>query len=429
VAPSMSKGKSTIEWVVFHPDQVQEARKIMKDLKGDSTIDAMGFGAFFEPISDQFFPGTSTLHTWLRYHVFVFSIIYSLHERKKPGVDAASEMTNLEYNLQRLLVKTSKDQKEKTGEDTMGIVGRNRGDQIKYWPSVLYWSSFNMLGVWGDTHVSREQVLRFIDRRKEGTIINDDEEQESSLDEDLYIDDELFQIAKDHVFEDIATGKLPKKLDFKLTRKEGQYFKQRYKDKFPDSLVRYLIDLNVGEIEPLDAVFRVEGLKNNKLIGLIEEAEKYSYLAQGGTYLYNSILCEYKNRTDSRNLNKTYLQDWLVNIDDLKDWDVDNLYKSLREYQDLKVDEKLVRFIRFIQKKFIEVRDAEKIISSIEVKAKVREREHEVKGNRSRFENSNISIPMTIFKDNGYQDYLYDYRWNVGKRNALDVIRGLNRKC
>ena len=75
MAPSMSKGKSAIEWVVFHPEQVQEARKIMKDLKGDSTIDAMGFGAFFEPISDQFFPGTSTLHTWLRYHVFVFSII------------------------------------------------------------------------------------------------------------------------------------------------------------------------------------------------------------------------------------------------------------------------------------------------------------------------------------------------------------------
>ena len=430
--PSNKKAKSTIEWVVFKPEQVEEARKIMKDLRGDSTLDAMGFGALFEPISDRLFPGTSTLHTWLRYQIFVPSIIYSLNDQKKLSTEAASELKNLEYKLQRLLVTTSHKQKEKTGEDTMGIIGRSREEQIKYWPSMIYWSSLNILGVWGEKPVSREQVLSLIEKNKEGAIINDDEDQEVSLDEDLYICEDLYQIANEFIFKDISAGKLPEQLDFKLTRKEGQYFKKRYKENFADSLVSYLIDLNVSSVEKIDSLFMVGGIENKKLFSLIENAKKYSFLAQGGTYLYNSILCGDKNRDEAKILNIQYLQKWLNNIEELISWDIDELYEALRKYGGFHEDKKLQdlkKFTRFIKNKFIAERDAEKLISREEVIKRVREREFEVKGNRSRFENSSIRIPMRIFQDNGYQDYLYDYRWDVGKQNALDVIRGLNRQC
>ena len=75
----MIKGlSSSINWITFDTKDVQKAREMLKELGPDSTVDSIGLGLPFEEISNILFPATSTLHTRLRYQIFVPGIMYKM---------------------------------------------------------------------------------------------------------------------------------------------------------------------------------------------------------------------------------------------------------------------------------------------------------------------------------------------------------------
>jgi hypothetical protein len=107
--------KSSINWLTFSNEDINKAREVLKNLEGEKTVDVIGLGTIFESVSNLIFPGTSTLHTKIRYQIFVPAIIYSLFFREKKIVNPEGEVNKLEKTLQRILLKN---------EDKAGIYGR-----------------------------------------------------------------------------------------------------------------------------------------------------------------------------------------------------------------------------------------------------------------------------------------------------------------
>ena len=89
--------RSGVFWVTFSSSDIAIAKQFMDSLKGDSTVDALGLTRTMEGVSDILFPATSTLHKWIRYQIFVPSIILSIYRNKK-RLMPEQELTRLEYH-------------------------------------------------------------------------------------------------------------------------------------------------------------------------------------------------------------------------------------------------------------------------------------------------------------------------------------------
>jgi hypothetical protein len=55
----------------------------------------------------------------------------------------------------------------------------------------------------------------------------------------------------------------------------------------------------------------------------------------------------------------------------------------------------------------------------------IEEREYQIKGARSRFEDLAAPVSARIYEPGPYERYLFDFRWSVGRDYAIDVLRGL----
>lgn len=103
----MSTGlSSSLNWITFKSEDVQKAREILKELGPDSTVDSIGLGLPLEEISNILFPATSTLHTRLRYQLFVPAIICKMYfeANKKPLKNPEKRLFELEVTLMNVML-------------------------------------------------------------------------------------------------------------------------------------------------------------------------------------------------------------------------------------------------------------------------------------------------------------------------------------
>ena len=133
---------SSVNWVTFDTNDVQKAREILKDLGPDSTVDSIGLGMPFEEISNIFFPATSTLHTRLRYQIFVPAIFYKMYIESDRRIikNPSKRLYDLEVDLMNVLLKNDPDG---------GVVGRVAREGLKYWPSQTYWGAISSMKIFG----------------------------------------------------------------------------------------------------------------------------------------------------------------------------------------------------------------------------------------------------------------------------------------
>ena len=62
---------SSIAWIDFDAEAHQRAQRILTLFQERDTRDELGFGTIRDSIADTLFPGTSTIHTRLRYMLFI----------------------------------------------------------------------------------------------------------------------------------------------------------------------------------------------------------------------------------------------------------------------------------------------------------------------------------------------------------------------
>ncbi|MGW8191888.1 DUF6361 family protein [Sphingomonas hankookensis] len=149
------------------PDAMREARKFMNsDQKG--VRDEIGFLIVHQRYADRFFPGTSVLHTRLRYVLFVPWLYRDEHLKPAKGQRAQESVKRREYLLTGRLIN-----------EPGGVIGsRNYPSPVEQRPSQVYWGALQRWGLVreqeGSGPLSRYQVERMV-AGKPGALLKDDE--------------------------------------------------------------------------------------------------------------------------------------------------------------------------------------------------------------------------------------------------------------
>jgi hypothetical protein len=149
------------------PDAMREARKFMSaDQKG--VRDEIGFLIVHQRYADRFFPGTSVLHTRLRYVLFVPWLYRDEHLKPTKGQRTQDSIKRREYLLTGRLMK-----------EPLGVIGiRNYPAPVEQRPSQVYWGALQRWGLVreqeGTGPLSRYQVERIVSGRS-GASLKDDE--------------------------------------------------------------------------------------------------------------------------------------------------------------------------------------------------------------------------------------------------------------
>jgi hypothetical protein len=414
---------TALNWVTFDAEDIRKAKEILDELMPDSTVDSIGLGLPFEAISDVLFPGTSTLHTRLRYQIFVASIMYRMFADKyrNRSFDPKKRMFDHEVGLMRKLCQNM--------PNSTGIIGKVAGDGLKYWPSMTYWGGINAVQMFGADYVTREDLYDEINRI--GELEDGDENKKSDLFGNITLREIAFALFPDR--------KVQKNVTFDLTKKEAVFYKNQLREVAPDTLLTQWTNMRLCSVEPFESFMDVTPIGHEQLDSVINEAKHYSRVAMGVTHAYRAILCHhrasrYEKTSDQKHeewlgyseTNRNHLARWLSENKSLASWDIGSLKSALKNYRmESAIDHELGELVT----KFISLwdRGAEGITESFREEVIAQERGR--RGNRSHFvPNSETAIPDNA-KGHSYSASLFNFRFAQGRRNAVDIIKGLNRRA
>ncbi|WP_156380872.1 DUF6361 family protein [Pseudolabrys sp. Root1462] len=156
---------SSFGWTYLSRSALRRAERQLSGA-GEGVRDEIGFLIVHQRYADYFFPGTSVLHTRLRYALFVPWIYQSLSEEAVTG-RVAERLERQEVRLAGRL---------KQAKERGVIGGLNHPRPTTQPPSVSYWAA---LGTWGilrqqDGRMPSRALLHAILQRKQRSAFDDD---------------------------------------------------------------------------------------------------------------------------------------------------------------------------------------------------------------------------------------------------------------
>jgi hypothetical protein len=160
--------KPGLGWVLLSRDALKRAETQLKE-NAQGVLDEIGFLALHRAYADRFFPGTSVLHTRLRYVLFVPWMYQALMHRPE-HVHIDSAVVRKEVIIAGRLKQAHED----------GVIGgRSFPNPTSQPPSMVYWTA---LGTWGflkhrldGSLPSRSDLHRRLRAVRVGHVLHDDE--------------------------------------------------------------------------------------------------------------------------------------------------------------------------------------------------------------------------------------------------------------
>ena len=128
----MPRDAAFITWIDLTASDRDKVRRVLDLFNEKGTVDELGLGGIRDFISDALFPGTSILHTRLRYVLFIPWLYKFLESRYNRIRDIEHEARNLETQLINAL---------KNHGEQKGIIGVESGQSLSRLPSNIYWSA------------------------------------------------------------------------------------------------------------------------------------------------------------------------------------------------------------------------------------------------------------------------------------------------
>ena len=300
---------SSFAWLAVDAEQRRRMMEAVEQFRDETTVDDLGVGGIRDAFSDSLFPGTSTLHTRLRYVLFVPWLMQEAARR--PTV---SEMATRYHDLERDFIGALE---RGTGEGEPGIIGRRAGRTLQRVPSVLY---SGMLAQWGILErglTSRE----FFTRIEAGRRLD----AEAPRAEDGGLGAERIPDGLDPALP-APPERLLTSADFRLLPGEVAYLEEAITRTNPGTLLARLVqERPAGWIDRESAprspwapevrdLLRAEA--DGELRSLLDLAERFSLQAHGAGLLYNLLLAEATASDPSRFRDdrvahyRDRLQDW-----------------------------------------------------------------------------------------------------------------------
>lgn len=129
---------SVFGWMDQDDAQRAAMNEIVKMFQDQGSVDELGIGAVRDAFSNHFFPGTSVLHTRVRYLLFVPWLLREAGRRGHSTDHAKRELRQAEVRLIRSLL---------AGNETAGVIGSQAQESLKTMPSQVYWPALQRYGI------------------------------------------------------------------------------------------------------------------------------------------------------------------------------------------------------------------------------------------------------------------------------------------
>jgi hypothetical protein len=402
---------STFGWLDTDESQRKKVLEIVQLFKDEGTVDELGVGSVRDTIANALFPGTSVLHTRLRYALFIPWLLQ--RSAVEHGAEQMSRaMRQHEIALIHALLKTRQ----------RGVIGKQAKERLKRMPSAAYWAQ---LAAWDvrtsheGGHVSVSGFFRHAHAVKalnSRTVPADDLEARDQP-ERLLLDPNLPP----------PPPQLLESATFDLTPEEEEYLSTKITVSTDGSLLSWLVThppahATTDYIWDLDDVdVRAFPAQSQRLV---EHGRRFHSAIFGATLLYNLMLSEKAKWDEGVEDYTKELGAWRGEMEDAQamlGWDRVDFWATLVQEN---------RRLSPVTKHFVDgwldlLEEATDVSKDHAARSLVERRERQIKGGRARLVNAaaldNWSGSSGLVR--------LDYRWHIARDllNDLYTTRGLKR--
>ena len=397
---------ATLTWLDLTARDREKMRHVLDLFKEQGTIDEMGLGTLRDAFSESLFPGTSTIHTRLRYALFVPWIYKRLEVSAVASADVATRARAAELDLIGPL---------QSSDDHEGTIGARAGSSLARLPSSVYWVSLVRWGIfrhrqslgWYHTHFARlaSQPARGGATDDPGVV--------------------ALHRPNWHPRMPDPPPQFPDGISFVLTRCEAVFLQGRIEECCAGTLLAWLaregIDASSGRYFWMD---RAAHNAPEKIRRTIELARRFSLHVEGMPLLYNLLLAERRHvehGSDDDLIHKyrSDLAEWAAQEAKERAYDPNTLWQFAAT-TGTRSPEPQRRFVEHWSRRIAEITPA-KVIEDPDLRGLIEFRERQLKGPRARLSNSGRLLDWSGAAGVGRMNF----RWHQVRQLLTDLLRGL----
>lgn len=375
---------SVFGWVATDAEQRRRMTEIVDQFRDSTTIDDLGLGGIRDAFADTLFPGTSTLHTRIRYALFVPWLMQLAADRKSSVSEMSASFARSEFQLTNALLK---------GEEVTGVIGRVAGADLKRTASTVYWGMLAAWGVITPGFTLRHYFDRVLLRRQQAGKQPRADDPEA-----------VWELTPTGLHEGIpsAPSDLLTSTSFTLRPEDARFLRESITYSAPESLLAHLVQNQPASWTDSDsapqtfASSEVMSELPPDLHNDVARADRYAVGTHGANLLYNLILARRTKRVrDDGSTYEEHYEAWI------REWFDEARSTGVPDPEDLRLIWMMVtatgRALSPSTRTFVEswcaaVRDAETaedLIANGPLATRVAQREQEKKGPRARLNPTN----------------------------------------
>lgn len=403
---------SSITWLDHDQSARDRALEMLALFQVRESRDELGLGGIRDSLADMLFPGTSTLHTRLRYVFFVPWIYLALEQEHLSPEQFAARADRTERALIGPLAASA---------DTAGVFGRTAGNQLKRLPSSIYWAA---LGAWGirlTPYSQGEYHSRIAETRMRRAALTDRKRLADLLGDD---GDHLLEngLHNWHPRLPAAPAGFPAQASLALTFNEAVFVRDLVVKHCRGSLLAHLALLDGAPEAATPWEHPGFGGFSNEHKLLLNNAQLFAELMHGASLAYNYQLGRLADNEELATEHRESLQAWLdkLPLSRLRTW-------STREFWNLLSSSS--HGISLHTKRFVEqwhhfvITAPASLLDDSAALTLVKRREERLKGPRSRFRNRRALEQWSGYSGVGK----FQYRWPNVRTLLQDLHDGLGR--
>ncbi|MCT1884721.1 DUF6361 family protein [Dietzia cinnamea] len=393
---------SSFGWMDTDESQRRKVLEIVELFKEEGTVDELGIGSIRDTFANALFPGTSVLHTRLRYVLFIPWLLARSAKEATPE-DMAKAMRRHEISLIDALLKN----------DQQGVIGQQARRNLKRFPSAVYWAQMAeweiRTGDGGRLSMSsfyrHAHAVRSLNRRALAT--DDVETRDAPL--RLHLDPELPPPP-----DDLLTS-----TTFDLTSDEECFLSTKIAEATEGSLLSWLITNQpaLGHDYVWELEHSVIGEMSPRNQRLIDQGRRFHSAIHGASLLYNLLLSEATRSEEGIEHYRLLLEEWKGEMSEtraMEEWSrVDFWATVTRENPRLPA---LTR--QFVDSWLDIIVESTDVADDPPARSLIKNRELGIKRGRARLAN-----PTALDDWRGASGLVrLDYRWGVTQRLLSDLF-------
>lgn len=389
---------STFGWLDTDSEQRRKMLEVVDLFKEEGTVDELGIGSIRDALADSLFPGTSVLHTRLRYVLFIPWLMQRAAHKPSPS-EMSTEFRALEYRLINSLL---------AGGERLGVIGNTARTNLKRMPSGMYWAA---LGSWqirqGDFSAEGYFRRQYDYRQLSSRAVKADDPEARELLPNSGLNSHLPNAPEDWL----------KAVDFQLTGDEELYLSDQIAASTHGSMLAWLIHNRPGN-QP-NFVWEIDNLDEapEHLRDLADHARRFSIVIHGAALMYNLLLARRRGDEELVNEYVDRLDRWenelLIPSRALEGWSRADWWATIQR-KNPRLRQPTIQFVN----RWIDLLEGgTSIADSPTAAALISTRERQIKGGRARLANQSALDRWSGESGTGR----HSFRWPIARSHLDDL--------